>query len=149
MNQAEATRAIFDHWVGMWPSLSGGIPYSLDNTAVPIARPCAVVNIISLDSEQYTLGPRAKVLREGMIDVRIYDKVGVGRGGADELATHARTIFERRRIGTGGDPAVGSTRRVVTHAGSVNELRRDREAGGLWVLSVTFPYEFYDVRRVP
>lgn len=146
MNQAQASQAIFDRWIAAWPGLSSNVPYALDNTVIPEARPCAVVNIVSLESTQHTLGPRAKIRREGMIDVRIYGEVGEGRRGSDELVGFVRDVFERRRIGTGGAPAVGATRRVVTHAASQNELRRDQDSGGLWIVSVTIDFEYYDVR---
>ena len=147
MNQAEASRAIFDRWIAAWPGLSGSTPYALDNTVIPEARPSALVNIVSFDSEQHTLGRRAKVRREGLIDVRLYGEVGVGRKQLDLLAGYARQVFERKRLAIAGElPTDQTLRTVVVRVGSVAELRRGtREAGALWGLSVTFPFEFYEV----
>lgn len=149
MNQLEATQAIFERWRTTWPGLTSNVPSSLDNVVSPQdALPRAVVNIISLDSEQQTLGPRAKMLREGLIEVRLYGRKGVGRGELDQLATHARVVFERRKLGrVGSATTLGTTNRVKTFAATVNELRRDRDSGELWILSVTIPFEFVEVTR--
>lgn len=149
MNQAEASAAIFKRWMDAWPTPSGATPYSLDNVGAGTVLPRAAVNLVSLDSNQYTLGPRAKMLREGMIDVRLYGELGEGRRRLDELAVVVRQVFERRSIGSNGLPTPGATRRVITHAATVNELRRDRDSGGLWMLSITVPFEFYEVVARP
>lgn len=146
MNLAESTAAIFERWRTTWPGLSSNVPYSFDNVTAPQTLPRAAVNIISLDSDQQTLGPRAKVLREGMIEVRLYGRRGVGRLELDTLAVHVKTVFERRKLGrVGGSTIVGRTNRVITHTASVNELRRDRDSGELWILSVTIPFDYVDV----
>jgi hypothetical protein len=153
MNQREATDAIILRFRDRWPTDSGGVPYTVDNVVADVgaqdALPRAVLNIISFDSTRHTIGPRHKIKREGMIDVRLYDQVGVGRGGNDTLVEVVRGIFEERRIGTDGGitPPPGRTRRVICREASANELRRDREAGGLWLVSVTIDFEFYQVTR--
>lgn len=145
MNQAEASAAILNRWQATWSGLTGGVASSYDNIVVPQTLPRAAVNIISLDSDQATMGRRVKMLREGMIEVRLYGPPNVGRRQLDELAGHVRTVFERRKIGRSGAPTTQITRRVKTHAATVNELRRDRDSSEMWILSVTIPFEFWEI----
>lgn len=130
----------------MWPTLAPSVPYSFDNINAAQSVPRAAVNIISLDSDQQTMGPRAKIFREGLVEVRLYGEKNVGRRQLDELCDHVKTVFERRKLGrVGGASVFGRTNRVITHTASVNELRRDRDSGELWIVSVTIPFEYVEV----
>lgn len=148
MQQRGATSAIFKRWIDMWdvetalltPPLS--VPYSLDNMKVPepVDGLLARVGLLSLDSQIYTLGPKGSQQRPGYIDVRITDEPNRGRGRADDLCEVVRKIYERKRFASdGGANEYG----IVTHATSVSELRRDRDAPQLWVVQLLTPFEFY------
>lgn len=146
MLQSEAGKRVFAKFLAEWPAPAAAIvgatvPYSFDNNVVPEVVPHARVALISLDSEQYTLGPRKKMYRPGFIEVRIVDQVGRGRDRADRLAEVVRNIFETKRFGADVD-GIG----IVTHATSVSEQRRDRDSPQLWMILATTPFEFYSIR---
>lgn len=143
MNQARASKEIFKRWLDMWPGLSSGVPYSLDNNLIAEGATLARVSITPLDSEQHTLGRpgRRKWWRPGFIEVRLTGPMNEGRRHLDELAQHVRTIYEGVRFGERvGDDG------IVTHATSVANPRQDPDGPQLWVVVCTTPFEFYEVR---
>jgi len=144
MTQDEASDQIFKRWRAMWPSLSGDVPYSLDNIITPDAYPHARVAIVSLDSNPYTIARsgNAKVEREGLIQVMLHGQVGIGRRELDLLANHVRAIFERKRFG--GSPGSAFAEGIVTTQTSTSELRRDRESPHVWILTASTDFRFYD-----
>jgi hypothetical protein len=142
VTQEEASAAVFARWLALWPSLSGAVPYSVDTLVVPESIPHARVAIRSLPSDQHTLGAAGnrKWIRTGLVDVRLVGPINAGRGSLDRLAGHVRTIFEGKRIGP-----TARDRGITTHATSISELRRDRDAPQLWILGCTTPFEYYEI----
>lgn len=143
MDSIQAAQAINARWIERWPGLSGDVPYALDNISRPEAETFAQLSITNTMSDQWTLGPtgKRKWLRSGMLEVRLTGKVGVGRKGLDLLGNDVRAIFEGVRFGV----RVGEMG-IVTHASTVNELRRDRDATRVWIIQVVTPFEYYEVR---
>lgn len=143
MDASAASRAIFRRWIAFWPAQSGGVEYSTDNNLKPEVVPHARVAIVSLDSEQYTLGPKGnrKWQRLGFIEVRLVDNLHTGRKLLDQLTGAVREIFEGVRFASGpGEDG------IVTHASSVAELRREPDSDQLWLVTVTTPFEYYESR---
>lgn len=142
MTPVQASQAIFARWVALWPGLSGSVPYSVDNLIVPEAATFASVALISLDSEQTTLGPpgRRKWEHTGIIEVRLHGPIAVGRSQLDLLGQHVATIYRGRRFGY----AAGE-QGITTHATVVAELRRDRDSGNRWILTASTPFEYTEI----
>jgi hypothetical protein len=143
MDQVQASQAINRRWIEKWPTLSGSIPYALDNITKPDGISFAQLSIVSGPSQQWTMGPEGtrKWQRTGFIEVRLSGPINVGRRPLDELAKVVRNIFEGFRFGK-----KAGEHGVVTHDSSVSELRRDKQSPQLWILTVTTPFEFYEVR---
>lgn len=143
MNQAQVSNALFGRFRDLWPSLSSGVAYHFDNVSfrpAGVTAPFARVGIISLDSEQHTIGPRAKLRREGIVEVRLYGATGNGRLELDQLAEHVRTIYERRRV-SGGPGELG----IICESSTCAELRRDRDSSEFWILAVTTPFYYHQI----
>ncbi len=142
MNQLAASEAIFSRWITLWPGLSSGVPYSFDNIAVPEDETHAHVGIVSLPSEQWTLSrEHRKWHRPGLIEVRLTGPLNEGRKNLDILAGVVRAIYQGKRFGD----VLGVDEGVITHATSVNELKRDRDATQLWILSCVTPCEWWEI----
>ncbi len=143
MDQTQSSQAINRRWLEMWPALAPAVPYALDNIVKPDGNTYAQLSIVSGASEQWTMGPtgKRKWQRTGFVQVRLTGPINVGRGPLDDLAKHVRTIYEGVRFGK----KVGE-HGIVTHESSISELRRDKDSNQLWILTVTTPFEFYEVR---
>ncbi len=143
MTPTEAHRAINARWHSLWPGLSDGIAYSTDNTVMPEGNGYfARLAVISLDTEQHTLGPAPHRwwTHQGTIEVRLSGPVNVGRDPMDILAGHVRQIYQGVRIGrTAGEKG------VVTEAMSIAEVRRGVESTGKWLLLCTTPFSFVEI----
>lgn len=124
-------------------ALGFAVPYTVDNIVVPESRPHARLAIISLGSEQITIGRRAKVERRGIVEVRLIDDVGRGRGRCDLLFRVVQKIFERKRFGESAD--VEHRLGIVTQAASAQERRGERDSPSLFILVVSVPFEFRDI----
>ncbi len=143
MSPAEAARAVFARWINTWPTLSSGVPYTLDNVAAAEGDGYfARVALVSLGSEQETLGPpgKRKWLHEGLIDVRLSGPVNVGRGQLDILAGYVTSIYRGVRFGT-----LAGEQGVTTEATDISELRRDREAPHRWILTASTPCRWTEI----
>lgn len=145
MTNDEATNAIFARWINLWPAASGGVAYATDNNigAEQVDQPFARVGIVSLDSEQRSLGGRGnrRWNHEGMIEVRLSGPINAGRGQLDALAKIVRTIYQGERFGEAPPAEEG----VTTQAAAISELRRDRESPSRWLLVVTIPFEYTEI----
>lgn len=143
MNSVQASQAVFARFASMWPTLAGAIPFVFDNDVKPEAATFARCGIRGIGSEQWTLGPAPsrKWQRTMLIDVRLSGPINRGRKNLDTLAEYVRTIYEGVRFGV-----LLGEQGITTHATTVKELVRDREAGQTWILSAVTPAEYYDVR---
>lgn len=143
MDIISAHRVIQQRWLDRWPTLAPGIAFVFDNDVRPEEAYFARMAIVSGTSEQYTLGSRpgnVKVQHLGYIEVRIVGPMDRGRGEIDALVKKAFTIYQLKRLGVrAGEHG------VVCHVSSLAELRRDAERGKSWVVTVTTPFEFYEV----
>jgi hypothetical protein len=143
MNQLQVSQAIFRRWLDRWPPLEPDVPFAFDNIVRPEGETLAQVSIVSGTSNQSTLGQTGnrRWERTGFIQVRLTGPIGEGRRPIDELAQHVKDIYEGVRFGfNAGEHG------IVTHACSVGELRRDKDSPQLWILSVTIPFEYIEVR---
>ncbi len=144
MNPTEASNVIFARWMDRWPTLSAGLPFSTDNNTRPPAPSFATVAIIDLDSEQQTLvrrDGRVRWKRTGMIDVRLYGPLNVGRGPLDILVRHVRTIFEGKRL-SGPRGSAG----LITYATSANPLKNQRDSAQFWIMQAITSFEYTETR---
>jgi len=141
MNSAQANAAIIKRWLDAWPGASSNVPFSVDNIVKPEASTYAIMEILSLDTQQVTLGRKAKVRHDGIIQIRLVGPVNAGRGALDLLAQAVRVVLQRRRIGANPPHEMG----IVTQIAEDAELRRDREAPGSWVLAVSVPFHYHEV----
>jgi hypothetical protein len=146
MDQLRATQAIFKRWIQQWPGLTtssdfpSGVPYTFDNVAAPEGETLARVGIISQDTEQWTLGrENRKWLNPAFIDVRLSGPLNTGRKPSDKLVKAVRAIYQGKRFGE--HPGEEG---IICHACSVNELKRDRDAAQLWIVSIVCPYEWIE-----
>lgn len=142
MNHAAATKAIYQRWIAMWPSLSGGVPYVFDNDLIDEAVLYARVSITTLSEEQHTLGGAGarKFLEPGVINVELYGPGDAGRNQLDTIADYVRTIYQSVRFG-----ATGTEDGIVTFATSIGDERQKAD-DQYWVMTCTTPFEFFDVR---
>jgi hypothetical protein len=148
MNTAEASKAIFAAWMTQWPALALAavgidVPYTVDNISKPEGDELfARVRIISLDSQEASIGPRnrARVEHSGLIEVRLSEKPNNGRERLDLLAGAVRQIYQKRRLGR-----TRHEKGVVTHATQPSELTRDKESTGRWIISYSTPFEFIEI----
>lgn len=150
MTPEEAHKAILQEFISRWHTLAGGtqnaptVPYAIDNRRLQQPTPpFARVEIVNLDSDQVTMGrpPNRRFERMGFIDVYLYDKPGVGRGGTDVLVSYVRTIYESKSIGVSG-----GERGVHTYALKDNEVRGDKEYPDLWCVLARTPFWYHERR---
>jgi hypothetical protein len=147
MDIIKASASITRFFVGNWVAKTGGtidnptIPYTVDNIARMDKDRFVRLQVTDLEERQLTVGnPGNRIFEHsGIIEVRINDILGKGRGRTDELAHFVRQLFRSRRIGrTTTDTG------VVTQAVSISELRRDQEAPRYWLVTCTCPFTFRD-----
>lgn len=144
MNQAQATTAILQRWMTLWPGLSSSVPFVFDNDIVYDSPTYARVAITMLGSDQHTLGAPGgsrKWLRDGLINVKLYGPSDQGRIGLDVLAAFVKTIYEGARFGTTG----GGEEGVVCYALAVTEIRPQTDSQ-YWILNCSVSFEFYEQR---
>lgn len=141
MNQAQATTAILQRWMTLWPTLSSNVPYVFDNDIIAEQPTYARLSIHSTGSEQHTLGApgNRKWLRTGLIDVKLYGPAAQGRIGLDAMVGYVRSIFEGARFGNIGASEDG----VVCYAASAGEIR-PQATEQYWVVLVELYFEFFE-----
>lgn len=138
MTPEQAYKAILQHWMTEWGTLSTPVPYAIDNRRLTQPTPpFAQVSILNLNSDQVTIGApgNRRFERSGFIDVKLYDKRDQGRGNLDELAAKVIDIFEAIDIAG-----------MRTYATTITEVRNDREYPDLWVLLCRTPWETHHRR---
>lgn len=152
MTPIDAHKAIYQRWLAVWHTKVGGtqaaptVRYAIDNRKLqqPTPPPFARVEIQNIGSDQATMGPpgQRRFLREGFIEVRLYDLAGQGRGRTDVLAEYVRDIYESTRLG-----ADGEERGIVTYAmDGPREVRDDKEFPDLWCVLCRIPFEYHHRR---
>jgi hypothetical protein len=142
MDAAEASQAIFQRWITMWPALSGSVPYSTDgNVASEGAGYFARVAIVTDDTEQATLGRvgSRRWSHDGLLEVRLSGPLGEGRGPVDALAELVREIYQGKRFGK-----TARERGIVTHAMSTAPVRGGAQAKTRWTLLCTIPFDYFE-----
>lgn len=143
MTEYDAIKAIHQRWMQQWPGLSTNQPYVFDSDVFdePV-NAYARLSVTLTGDEQHTLGaaPNRKFLRTGQIDVKLFGSANLGRGPLDQTAALVRTIFEGARFG-----ATGTEDGVVCYASSSKELKSQTDAQW-WLLLVSTPFEFFEVR---
>ncbi len=143
MTPLEAEKAINARWMALWPGLSGDIPYTLDNLIRSDEPPTfARLQIISLGEEQTTLNRPGfrKFEHSGIIEVKIYGPINIGRSAMTTLGMAVRTIFRATRFGNSS-----GEQGVTTHATEVSEIRNDREVKHRWVMVASTPFEYTEI----
>lgn len=159
MDRSEANSAIIRAWMMQWPTKSASVtgasvPYSTDfnvkaETQATPAEYFARLAIVSLDSEQRSLGPIPRVGQRGrrtwthnlVIEVRLSGPLNEGREKLDDLSKCVSQIYQGRRLGR----RTTSEKGVTTHECAVAELRRDSEASHRAVLLCTISAEFTEI----
>lgn len=143
MTPAVAYKTILQRWMALWHTLAGGtqdaptVPYAIDNRKLTAAPPFAQVSIVSLGSDQATMGRpgHRRFERSGFVDVRLFGARDRGRGELDTLAGYVTTIYEALDLGG-----------LRTYATSVTEVRNDREFPDLWCLLCRTGFEYHERR---
>ena len=149
MTEPEMAAAIFKRFNDVFPAaalaaLGVAVPYAFENQPRPESTPFAYVEILDGDSEEWTIGPRAKVRREGTIVVRLTGAPDVGRKQLDLLAQVVRDVYERRHL---YQPAPGPGEDgVALHAATVTVVRGDRDRDQLRVVNVGISFDWYETR---
>lgn len=169
MDNQQASRAINRYWIEEWPTRSAavmtafsipaiagvtGIRFATDTNKAKEMKASpdeffARIAIISYESEKRSLGPipkkgqrgRRRFDHAGTIEVRISGPTIMGRDPFDAFAKVVRQMFQGRRIGEIQGREIG----VSTQESEVDELRRDREAAGRWVITVSTDFEYTEI----
>jgi hypothetical protein len=128
------------------------VPYTVDNIRAQEGNALfARLRIVSLTSNQRTLGPRQKRTdpqqkgarrsweHTGLIEVRITGPLNVGRGEGDLLAGEVRELFQGVRFGN----TVGR-QGITTEETEINELQRDKESPHRWILLCSTPFSYIE-----
>lgn len=79
-----------------WPTASGGVPFALENEALPSADTFVQLTITPTTGAQATHGKRGnrKVTRRGWIQVKMWGPANVGSAGLAALGDVAQGILE-------------------------------------------------------
>lgn len=139
MTTRQAREAIKKRWLDLWPTKSGGTPYTFEALPKPQAPVFAVLSVIHTDGDIHTIGPRGKNENPGFIMVRLEGPVGVGTNQVDDLVEAVKQIYQRKHFARRQNDDGISTRKS-----NVSELTRDKEAPDRWVLTVTTSFVYYD-----
>jgi hypothetical protein len=144
VTEAEAVKAVIDHWQAGWEALHPADPSHVDHVRwIPrnIARPNAAtwvrITLQHTSSRQITQGqaPYRKWDRRGWIAVSIYVPINTGTLLASRLADHVRSVLEGKSI--------GGSERVVTYEGPTEELPEE----GQWARSIVkVPFRYVETR---
>lgn len=148
MDHLDASDAINLRWLQEWPTRSlaavgTSVPFSTDNIVVPEGGALfARLAIISLDSDQETMGPRRRrrVENTGIIEVRLSCVPNTGTEQIKKLARVVKAIFGLQRIGK-----TAREKGVVAHATAIAELRRDKEGTGRWIITCSTPFDYIEI----
>lgn len=149
MNTIQATKAIIDRWVALWPNV---FPTTLYAAALPFVTqdevlnepPGAYARIINADdpeSAQYTMGKvgARKHRRTGKIVIELNLTPDVGAAPNLEVGIGARDIFESTAID--GDPGVVG--RVHCGAAALVPYGNDNRYHRI---VVTIPYYYFETK---
>lgn len=150
MTEVEMAAAIMKRWDDAWSAAStaaigSSVPSDKENVIVPEGTlPRASVEILDGDSEQYTIGGRAKMQRTGVVVVRLVTKPGIGRKQSDQLIGAVRSVFERRRLYQPSAPRGEDG--IVLHAATPTVVKNDRDGRQARVVNVSIPFEWYETQ---
>jgi hypothetical protein len=147
MDHADACRAINRRWLTEWPTMSGGVSFVTDNNSIPvgsITTYLARFSIITLDSEQRTIGPRAKAGKSarrswqhfGIIDVRLEGPIDVGTDQLNIYGQMVRTLFQGVRFGNGP-----RDHGITTEATAIGQPIKQPNK---WVLVCSTPFDYVE-----
>lgn len=107
MTEPQALEAIAKRFVASWPTVSGDVPFAVENKTgeLPTIPPAtadqfAQLEVIMTTSDQLTSGEVGSRFmgRNGWIQVKLWSPGGEGTGRSDALAEAARQIFEATDI---------------------------------------------------
>lgn len=149
MTESQMAAAIFkrfnDAWFAAATAALGSVPvYSMENQPAPEVTPRAHVEILDGDSEQYTIGTRAKIRREGLVVVRLTTDPDIGRKQSDLMVQAVREVYERRRLYQPSPPP--GEEGIVLRVGTATPVKNDRDRDQLRVVNVSIPFEWYEAR---
>lgn len=88
---------VFGTFAAQWPTLSGGVPFALENESLPTtADTFAQVTIVPTTSLQMTMGHLGirRVRRNCWIQVKLWGPIDRGSAGLAALGDVVQTIFE-------------------------------------------------------
>lgn len=147
MDHLDASDAINKRWLQLWPAMSlaavgVSVAYSTDNVVKAEGGALfARMAIISLDTEQETMGPvgRKRTANTGIIEVRLSC---LPNAGTTEIKTLARVVKKIFRGRIGKRPG---ERGVSCRATAISELRRDTESTGRWIISTSTPFDYTEL----
>lgn len=142
MDKPQATNAIKQRMLDLWPGLSTNLPVVFDNEAAPSAPSYARLNIVHTASKQWTLGQDAIFHRYGLIKVKLMSPRDTGTtrpGGADFMVKWVRKIYEGKRFGSTGPGDSG----VVCFEASDRDIGVE---GEYWVVLVDVSMRYDEPR---
>jgi len=140
VTEAQAIELISATFAAQWPTLSGQVPFALENRSRPSADTFAALTTVTSTSDQRTMGGVGTrfVERQGWVVVKLWGPAGAGRLGLATLTEAVRGIFEMKAL-----PAVDGGEPLSTYATATMAIGTD----GRWFMQLArTPFSFFETK---
>ena len=145
MTEVQMRELVSAAFAAAWPAASGGVPFALENEALPSSNTFVQLTITPTTSAQATHGKRGnrKVTRRGWIQVKMWGPANAGSAGLAGLGDIAQSILEMTSFPSpvpGDDP-------VTTLASDGARRLGGSDEDGRWYMGVVrVPFVFFERR---